>query len=259
MEDLRVTVVQCTLHWEDPSANRSHISTLLNQVKDTDVIVLPEMFTTGFSMDPERVAEIHIPTAMETLEWMKAESEKHNAALTGSVSVKDGDHYFNRMYWVTPDGQVQHYDKRHLFTFANEDDHYSPGASKKVVHWRGWNILLQICYDLRFPVFMRNTVVNDSPEYDAAIFVANWPAVRSKPWKNLLISRAIENQCYVLASNRVGADGNGIEYSGDSSVIDPKGDYLIEAVPGQEEIVQTELSRKEIGEFRMKFPVLYDQ
>lgn len=258
MSNLNVSVVQCELHWESPEENRSSIEKHLNPLSNTDVIVLPEMFTTGFSMRPEQIAEDH-HSSMASLAWMQGLAEKHQAAITGSISVKEEGAYFNRMYWVEPEGKVVWYNKRHLFTFANEDDHYSPGTARVVVEWRGWKILLQVCYDLRFPVYMRNQIEHGAPQYDAAIFVANWPAVRSHPWKTLLLARAIENQCFVVASNRVGEDGNGISYSGDSAIIDPKGDYLIEAQPYRTQIIQHDLEWESLEAFRAKFPVLFDQ
>lgn len=258
MSDLHVSVIQCALHWESPEANRSAIEEQLKHLASTDLMVLPEMFTTGFSMRPEVVAEAH-SDEMESLKWMRELAQKHQAAVTGSISAEESGNFYNRMYWVEPEGKVTWYNKRHLFTFANEDDHYTPGSERVIVTWKGWKILLQVCYDLRFPVYMRNEIEAGTPQYDAAIFVANWPAVRSHPWKALLLARAIENQCFVLASNRVGEDGNGIAYSGDSAIIDPKGDYLIQARPFSTQIIQHVLERESLEAFRAKFPVLHDQ
>ena len=257
--DLAVNVLQCALAWESAEENYNSISGLLEGTPPCDVIVLPEMFTTGFSMEPERVAERHDSDGMRSLEWMAALAATRSAAVTGSVSVEASGRYFNRMYWVEPDGAVQWYDKRHLFSFANEHDHYTAGRDRLIVDWRGWKILLQVCYDLRFPEYIRNNVLDAGPAYDAAVFVANWPAVRSRQWKVLLLARAIENQCYVIGCNRVGEDGNNMMYSGDSSVIDPTGDYLAEAIPGNEMVVHASLSRGRLEDLRKAFPVLLDQ
>lgn len=259
MDDLLVTGVQCHLHWEDPQANRTHIADLLSDIGQTDLIVLPEMFTTGFTMRPETMAEHHDPNTMETIQWMRMLAARHDAAITGSVSVEDDALYYNRMYFVTPDGNTLWYDKYHLFSFANEDDHYSAGEDRVVVNWRGWNILLQVCYDLRFPVYSRNTIDQRQPDYDLAVYIASWPAARNHPWKALLMARAIENQCYIVGVNRVGVDGNNIAYSGDSSVIDARGGYLKQALASQEEVFDACCSASDLQDFRKKFPVLFDQ
>ncbi|WP_306641724.1 amidohydrolase [Sanyastnella coralliicola] len=259
MEDLHVSSVQCTLHWEDRKANLDHIEQLISNESSSDLIVLPEMFTTGFSMKPAPIAEDHHLDSMESLQRMRQWAKHLDAAIVGSISTKDQGKYYNRMYFVRPDGEVHWYDKYHLFTFANEDDEYSPGGSRVIVNWRGWNILLQVCYDLRFPSFARNTITDGQPDYDAAIYSANWPAVRSTPWKTLLRARAIENQCYVIGCNRVGSDGNNIEYTGDSCLLDSKGEDIAIGAPGEEMILRGSFSASELEAFRGKFPVLFDQ
>jgi len=248
MPDLRVTLVQSMLHWEDADANRAMFGGKFAALKDTtDLIVLPEMFTTGFSMRSVDLAE-----TMEgaTVVWMHEQAKALNAALYGSVIITEGGKSFNRGLFVTPDGQVTSYDKRHLFRFANETDHYSPGTERVVVQWRGWRILLQVCFDLRFPVFAR-----DRGDYDAILYVANWPEARRYPWSQLLIARAIENQCYVAGVNRVGMDGKGMHYTGDSVLIDPWGQVIGGVEPSQEGHVSTTLDRKTLEDFRSKFPV----
>ncbi|MBK9274863.1 MAG: amidohydrolase [Flavobacteriales bacterium] len=248
MRDLRMTLVQSMLHWEDAAANRAMFSDKLAGSKGTtDLVVLPEMFTTGFSMRSHELAEaLNGPT----VEWMRTQAAALDAALYGSVIIAEGGHRFNRGLFVKPDGQVTVYDKRHLFRFANETDHYSPGRERVVVEWQGWRLLLQICFDLRFPVFARNR-----GDYDAILYVANWPEARRYPWSQLLIARAIENQCYVAGVNRVGMDGKGIHYSGDSVVIGPRGAAVAAVEPSQEGLVTAILDRAELEDFRAKFPV----
>jgi predicted amidohydrolase len=247
MRDLRVTLVQGALHWEDAAANRALCAMKFQGLRGTtDLVVLPEMFTTGFSMRSVELAE-----GMDgrTVHWMREQAKALDAALFGSVIIREGDQCHNRGLFVTPDGSVTTYDKRHLFRFAKETDHYAPGDRRVVVEWRGWRLLLQICFDLRFPVFARNR-----GDYDAILYVANWPEVRRYPWNHLLIARAIENQCYVVGVNRVGQDGNGHLYSGDSAMIDPRG--AVEAIPpGQEALLTVTFNGAALEDFRAKFPV----
>ncbi|MBK8498324.1 MAG: amidohydrolase [Flavobacteriales bacterium] len=251
MQDLRVTLVQSMLHWEDAGANRAMFGEKLAALKGaTDLIVLPEMFTTGFSMRSHELAETMDGA---TVAWMRAQAKSLDAALYGSVIVTEGAKYFNRGLFAEPTGKVTVYDKRHLFRFANENEHYAPGTERVVVEWRGWRILLQVCFDLRFPVFSRNR--ND---YDAMLYVANWPEARRYPWSQLLIARAIENQCYVVGENRVGMDGKGIHYSGDSVVIDPRGQVIGSVQPSQEGSATVVLERSALEDFRAKFPVARD-
>lgn len=247
MQDLRVTLVQSMLHWEDAEANRAMFAGKLAELKGaTDLVVLPEMFTTGFTMNTVLAETMDGPT----VQWMKEQAASIDAAIYGSLIITEGGKTFNRGLFITPDGSVQNYDKRHLFRFAKETDHFAPGTERVVVEWRGWRILLQICFDLRFPVFARNR-----GDYDAALYVANWPDVRSYPWSQLLIARAIENQCYVVGVNRVGMDGKSIHYSGDSVAIEPKGQLLATCTPKNECVTTCTLDGAALNDFREKFPV----
>lgn len=257
MDDLKISVVQPDVHWENRSANLEYLGKMIEQSdKKSDLIILPEMFTTGFSMNPVKVAESFHPD-MESLVWMRKIAATMDAAIVGSISTEEEQKYYNRLFWVFPDGTFKYYDKRHLFSFAGEDAAYSPGAEKLIVEFRGWSICPLICYDLRFPVWSRNSLINKIPEYDLLIYVANWPEVRREPWMRLLHARAIENQCYVVGSNRIGEDANAISYSGDSLIIDPKGD-LIYSLQDEEAVFSINLSRSELENFRHKFPVLKD-
>jgi omega-amidase len=221
MNNLRVSIVQGETRWHDPAGNRDYYGELIAPLHGiTDLVVLPETFTSGFSNDAIGNAE-----TMDgpTVEWIREQALKLDAAVTGSVQLRTEAGVFNRMLFATPDGGLTHYDKRHLFSFAKEHERYAAGRERVVVAWKGWNILLQVCYDLRFPVFARNRFNvdrADAPDYDLALYVANWPSARAYPWKTMLRARAIENLCYVVGVNRVGTDGNGLHYSGDSAVID---------------------------------------
>lgn len=248
MPDLRVTLVQSMLHWEDAAANRTMLGARLAALKGaTDLVVLPEMFTTGFTMRSAELAEeMNGPTAL----WMREQARSLDAALYGSAIIQDQGQCFNRGLFVKPDGEVAVYDKRHLFRFASETDHYSAGRERVVVQWRGWRLLLQVCFDLRFPVFARNR-----GDYDAILYVANWPEARRFPWSQLLIARAIENQCYAAGVNRVGMDGKGIHYSGDSALIDPRGAVIASIEPSREGVATATLAWEELDDFRKKFPV----
>lgn len=215
---LRVGFIQAALHWEDAAANRSHFAEALSAfVGKTDLVILPEMFSTGFSMEAARLAE---PINGPTVTWMHQQADRLQAALCGSLIIEEQGRFFNRLVWMSPDGNYQTYDKRHLFTYAQEDHHYTAGTDRLVVEWRGWRILPLICYDLRFPVWSRNTI-----DYDLLIYIANFPARRRLAWKTLLQARAIENLCYTIGVNRVGTDGNEIHYSGDSGLIDYGGNW----------------------------------
>lgn len=240
--------MQTMLHWEDAAANRAMLAAKLSPLKGTtDLVLLPEMFTTGFSM---RSAEMAEDMEGPTVAWLREQASWLDAALYGSVIIREGERCFNRGLFVTPEGAITVYDKRHLFRFADETSHYAAGKERVVVHWRGWRLLLQICFDLRFPVFARNR-----GDYDAILYVANWPEARRYPWSQLLIARAIENQCCVLGANRVGMDGKGIHYTGDSVAIDPKGAVIASCAPSQECAVTCVLDGDALAEFRQKFPV----
>ncbi|MBS1581029.1 MAG: amidohydrolase [Bacteroidetes bacterium] len=251
MPDLRVTLVQSMLHWEDATANRAMFTEKLGPLAGTtDLIVLPEMFTTGFSMKSDRLAE---PMDGPTLAWMRAQAKATGAVLYGSVIITEQGRSHNRGLFVRPDGSVTHYDKRHLFRMAEEQRHYAPGTERVIVELHGWRLLLQVCYDLRFPVFARSR-----GDYDAILYVACWPEVRRYPWSQLLIARAIENQAYVVGVNRVGMDGAGLHYTGDSVVLDPKGQPVRALDAGKEEVATVRLDRAMQEEFRAKFPAGLD-
>lgn len=251
VDNLRVSIVQANLIWENIGENITQLNELLDRVEgDTQLVVLPEMFTTGFSMNAEMLAE---PDNGTTLRWMIDTSTAKGYALCGSFIVKEGNNYFNRLHFVTPQGEVYRYDKRHLFTFANENKKYTTGQSRLVLEYLGWRILPQICYDVRFPVWSRNR-----GDYDLIINVANFPGQRRDIWNTLLKARAIENQCYVAAANRVGSDGLGIYYTGDSQLIGTHGQTISSILPGEVGIIKGCFSSDELDEFRRSFPVLSD-
>lgn len=248
---MKVSVVQSNITWEDATANRAAFAERLEAARGADLVLLPEMFTTGFSMQPEFLAE---QPEGETFKWMREQSRRINAAIAGSYIVAHDGTYRNRMLWAEPGGKYAFYDKRHLFRMANEHEHYSPGNQQVIINFRGWNILLLVCYDLRFPVWSRNV----SQAYDMVLICANWPASRRHAWFTLLAARAIENQCYVVACNRVGTDGQGRDYSGDSAIFDPKGFAITAAKPDAEQTISAELNLLQLNEFRESFPVHLD-
>lgn len=251
MQPLTVTLIQSHLYWEDKSANLDMFTQKIANIKTpTQLVVLPEMFSTGFSMKPELFAET---MEDQTVTWMKKTAQANKIILTGSVIIKEGPHYYNRLLWVLPNGSLGYYDKKHLFAFGGEDLHYSPGNQRKIAQVNGWKINLQICYDLRFPVWARQQPRADSLEYDVLLYVANWPERRSFAWTSLLVARAIENQAYVIAVNRVGEDGNGIYHSGNSMVINPLGETLF--TEADKEITHTiQLQKEPLDQVREKFP-----
>ena len=258
MRNLRVSIVQGATRWHDPAGNREYYAELLAPLHGTtDLVVLPETFTSGFSNEAIGDAETMDGA---TVAWIREQAVKLDAAITGSVQLRTDAGVFNRMLFATPDGKLVHYDKRHLFSFAKEHERYAAGSERVIVEWKGWSILLQVCYDLRFPVFSRNRFNagrEGLPDYDLALYVANWPSARAYPWKTLLRARAIENLCYVVGVNRVGSDGNGLHYSGDSAAIDFLGHPLSEAT--DEEVVSTMLLQAApLVEHRAKFPALLD-
>ena len=249
---LTFTLIQTDLFWEDKKANLLMLEEKILNLKDkTQFVVLPEMFSTGFSMLPNLFAE-----TMQgyTIDWMKRIASTQKIILTGSVMIEEEGNYYNRLIWMMPNGQFGYYDKRHCFAYANEDKHYTAGKTKTIAQVNGWKINLQICYDLRFPVWVRQQKNN---LYDAIIYVANWPERRSTAWKSLLIARAIENQCYVIAVNRVGKDGNDIEHSGDSMVINPLGEILYQK-NNVEDIFTITIDKNTVEEVRNKFPFWKD-
>jgi len=261
MENLSVTIVQSSLAWENPSANLKNFDVLLGKekIKPGGIVVLPEMFTTGFTMKPEKNAE---KEGGSGLQWMQQKAKELNCHIVGSICVEDNGKHFNRLYIADDKGTHKKYDKRHLFRMSNEQNHYQQDKEKIIVTVNGWKILPLVCYDLRFPVWSRNkwTKVKEEPvaEYDVLMYVANWPEARSYAWKQLLIARAIENQCYVVGVNRVGADGNLIMHSGDSLVINPLGEIISKTLPHKENVETVYLDYEFLEGLRKKFPVGLD-
>lgn len=249
MSALKITLLQETLSWMDGEANLRHFDAQLAGLTGRDLIILPEMFTTGFAME---AAKSSLPEA-QVIEWLHQHARRTDALIGGSAAIQTENGAVNRFLLVAPDGTVHQYDKRHLFRMADEHHHYLPGEQRQVFAWRGWRILPQICYDLRFPVFSRNR--ND---YDLALYVANWPAPRARHWQALLLARAIENQAYVAGCNRVGSDGNQHHYSGDSQIISPQGEILSAAEPHQRARLDAELSLKTLNAYRERFPAWQD-
>jgi predicted amidohydrolase len=254
MNHLSFTLIQTHLHWEDKSSNLEMMEQKIRSIQQpTHIVLLPEMFSTGFSMKPELLAEeMNGPT----VEWMKRVAAENKIIVTGSLIIKDQQHFYNRLIWMLPNGQYAYYDKRHRFAFAGEDVHYSSGNKRLIASVNGWKINLQVCYDLRFPVWARQQT-NDEPEYDVLIYVANWPERRKHAWRTLLQARAIENQSYVIGVNRVGNDGNTIYHSGNSMVIDASGDVLYEK-EHEEDVYTISLSKESLQELRSKLPFLKD-
>lgn len=250
--DLKITIIQTPLHWENKEKNLAMFSQKLASITEaTDVIVLPEMFSTGFSMKPEKFAE---PMIGATMAWITTKAKEKNCVITGSFIAEENGSYFNRMVWMRPDGTFSIYDKRHLFRMGDEHNHYSFGKNKLVVELKGWKICPLVCYDLRFPVWSRNV----KSEYDVLIYAANWPERRNHHWKTLLLARAIENQSYVIGVNRIGDDGNAISHSGDSAVIDPRGLIISKTKANEESIETVTLNYSELVEYRKAFPAALD-
>jgi omega-amidase len=255
MSTLTCTLIQTKLFWEDAHANREMFEEKINSIKEkTEIVILPEMFSTGFSMQPERLAET---MEGETVEWMKRIASNKKIILTGSLMMQEEGNYYNRMIWMLPNGNCGCYDKRHLFAYGDEHNHYTAGKKRCIASVKGWKINLQVCYDLRFPVWARQCMKDDLPEYDVLIYVANWPERRSGAWKTLLQARAIENQCYVIGVNRVGDDGNKVYHAGDSMVIDPLGEILYHK-KDEEDIFTITLDKKHLETIRTKLPFLKD-
>jgi omega-amidase len=283
MQDLSVTIIQTSLYWENPTANLANLEEKIAKIStQSDLIILPEMFTTGFTMNVKAVAE---PMNFTTFKWMRQQAKQTKAVITGSYIVKEGENYYNRLLWMRPDGTFEKYDKRHLFRMGGEHHHFAGGSERLIVELKGWKICPLICYDLRFPVWSRNfqqeeggkeevkmgKEIGDNPipytydlipttpnlNYDILIYVANWPAVRSQVWDTLLQARAIENQSYCIGVNRVGSDEMGLNYTGNSAVIDFKGNPLF--YQKDSEVINNQiLSKQELDDFRTKFPAYLD-
>lgn len=255
MSTLTITIIQCNLFWEEKTTNLRMIEQKITELEQkTELVVLPEMFSTGFSMNTKELAET---MEGETISWMKRVSRENEIILTGSLIIVDEGKYFNRLIWMLPNGQYGQYDKRHLFAFGEEDVHYHPGNKRLIASVKGWKINLLICYDLRFPVWARQQSTSNHTEYDVLIYVANWPERRSHAWKTLLCARAIENQSYVVGVNRVGNDGHQVYHSGNSLVIDPLGQVLYHMADA-EDVFTITLQKEKLEESRTKFPFWKD-
>ncbi len=282
MSNLKITIIQSNLHWENIDANLRMFSEKISAIKErTDIIVLPEMFSTGFSMNNKRLAEtmparLNDPGRLDgkgkAVKWMQKMAKEKNCVITGSLIIKEKKKYYNRLVWMMPpdsyrDGKYKTYNKRHLFRYAGEEKYYSAGKKKLIVELNGWKICPLVCYDLRFPVWSRNHLTpSPSPRgegsrknsYDVLLFVANWPERRNHPWKTLLMARAMENQAYVVGVNRVGNDGNNVSHSGDSAVINFKGEIISKTKAHEESVETITLSKNELNDWRKTFPAWMD-
>lgn len=257
MKDLMVTLIQTDLTWENKESNLVNLERKIESIRSqSHVIILPEMFSTGFSMNPSLLAE---PMDGPSVQWMRSIAKRRNSILTGSLIIEEGGRYYNRLIWMLPNGQLGTYDKRHCFSLANEQLHYTPGTKRLIASVNGWRINLCICYDLRFPVWTRQQISPEDPkpEYDVLVYVANWPDRRIGAWNTLLPSRAIENQSYVIGVNRVGVDGLGLEHSGCSQVIDPLGG-VSSFIRDAEAVETVLLDRSLLEDVRSRFPFWRD-
>ena len=255
MSSLTLTIIQTDIVFENKAANLQLLKAKIKAIeKRTEIVVLPEMFSTGFSMQPELFAE---PMEGDTVKWMKEIAADNKIIITGSIIVKEKGNYFNRLIWMLPNGQSGYYDKRHLFAYGEEDKHYTAGNKRLIASVKGWKINLQICYDLRFPVWSRQQNTAAQSEYDLLIYVANWPEKRSHAWKTLLCARAIENQCFVVGVNRVGKDDKNIYHSGNSLIIDPLGQILYHK-DDEEDVFTITLQKEDADKVRTQFPFWKD-
>jgi predicted amidohydrolase len=270
MSTLTITTIQANLAWEDKLSNLKHFESRISTIgQNTELVILPEMFSTGFSMQSALLAET---MEGETVQWMKNTAAKYKVILTGSLIIRENNEYFNRLVWMLPNGQMGYYDKRHLFCLSGEHEHFTRGNKRLIASVKGWKINLQVCYDLRFPVWSRNRLVDGNsiagagneapvtkqiPEYDLLIYVANWPEKRVHAWRTLLQARAIENQCFVIGVNRVGEDGNGLIYNGNSMVLDPMGEILYQG-ENREDTSTITLTKQVLEEVRAKLPFWQD-
>lgn len=261
MSAITITTIQTNLIWEEKATNLRLLEQKIKSIEDkTELVILPEMFSTGFSMKPEQLAET---MEGETIAWMKRVSRENGIILTGSLMIEEEGKFYNRLIWMLPNGQYGQYDKRHLFAFGEEDKHYTPGSKRLIASAKGWKFNLQVCYDLRFPVWARQSPLSAGKgaaaevEYDVLVYVANWPERRIHAWKTLLCARAIENQCYVIGVNRTGTDANNYYYSGSSLVISPMGEVLYH-MADVEDVFTITLEKEILEEVRNKFPFLND-
>lgn len=254
MKDLTVTLIQYDIIWEDAEANLNFLNNeLLNVPNETHIVILPEMFATGFSMQPEKIAQTMDGSI---LTWMRKQANQHRKIIAGSVAIEEDGQYFNRLIWMLPNGIFYSYDKRHLFSYAGEQEHYVAGNQKTIVQVNGWKICLNVCYDLRFPVWLRQPPMKEE-RYDILLFVANWPERRSFAWQTLLKARAIENLCYTIGVNRIGSDNKGIYHSGDSCIINPLGDVLEQSSHAQKHLTYT-FKQDDLNAIRSQYKFLDD-
>ena len=256
MQVLNVTLIQLNQIWEDKKANYNKYETIFSQLKKTDLVILPEMFHTGFSMSVDLLAEDWENS--EGVDFLKNWSSKLDCAFYTSLIIQEEQKFFNRGVFVSPDGKVNYYDKRKSFGLGGEDKFYTAGAKEVIVDWKGWKINLQICYDLRFPELIRNRLIDDVPAYDVLVYVANWPEIRIAHWETLLNARAIENQCYVLGVNRVGIDGKDLVYNGGSKAITSLGETKGAFSQNQEGFIQVNLDKTVLENTRLQLPFLKD-
>ncbi len=248
-KNITISLIQSHVYWQDKDKNLQYFQQKFQTI-NSDIIVLPEMFNTGFNIYPQKLAE---KNNGQTVNWMKKQAKLTNSAIAGSIIIEENNKFYNRLFFVKPDGQLAYYDKRHTFTMAQENKHFARGNKNIIINYLGWKIKPLICYDLRFPVWARN-----KENYDILLYVANWPHSRIKQWESLVIARAIENQAFTLAVNRIGYDGNNFYYSGDSLVVSPKGEIIAQAPLDKEAIVNVELNYDQLQQMREKFPVLRD-
>jgi len=255
MSTLTVTIIQTNLHWENKEMNLRMLEEKIKSIREkTELVLLPEMFNTGFSMHPAQLSETMEGT---TVQWMRRITKERNIILAGSAIIEEDGKFFNRLIWMMPNGQFGIYDKRHRFGFGGEDEEFAAGSKRLIASVKGWKINLLVCYDLRFPVWARQQPEEGEWEYDVVIYVANWPERRIHAWRTLLQARAIENQCYAIGVNRVGDDGNSIHYNGSSTIIDPLGEILYEKKE-QEDVFTFTLNKERLDEVRNKFPFWRD-
>ena len=247
---MKISIIQTSLAWEDAAANRANFTQKINSIAETDLVVLPEMFASGFTMNPSGVAET---MDGESVTWMQQTAAAKNCAITGSLVIKEDGKYYNRLLFVLPDGEIKTYNKRHLFSYAGEEKFYTAGEEKLIIDYKGFRICPLVCYDLRFPVFARNT-----EDYDVLLYVANWPQARILAWDTLLRARAIENMSYTVGVNRIGLDGNQHAYTGHSQIIDALGNYIVEPFE-EEKIITVELDKQALIDSRKKFGFLNDR
>lgn len=252
MQNLTVSLVQSHLAWENPTANRKHLEKQIQSIGSTDLIVLAEMFTTAFTMNSKKMAE---PMHGDSVSWMKKMANEKDAVICGSLIIEDLGKYYNRFLWVEPNGDIQYYNKRHLFRMADEHQFFTQGNERIIIEYKDWRICPMICYDLRFPVWSRNDANNP---YDLLIYVANWPSPRASAWSKLLMARAIENQAYTIGVNRIGEDEKGLKYIGGSAILDPKGEIIWEAKENNEAVQSKTIQLDQLNAFREKFPLKLD-